>query len=169
MNATDLELARQVYRVLAEAHAGLSREQLHQRLGTDERKARDAVALASEKAAPHLKVIGFDPEDQRYHLVDLVGAGPAEVARARRIILFLAAYFETTYQRYSALAEAFVRGTGEGLDPVKQPTLLEASTSPEQLLRVLTLAALPQRRASRELERAVAQAAEYLGLEVGTP
>lgn len=168
MNATDLELARRVYRALAEAPAGLSRDQLHRCLGVDERKARDAVALASEKAAPHLKVIGFDPEDQRYHLVDLVAASPAQVTRARRIILFLAAYFETTYQRYSALAEAFVRGTGEALDPVKQPTLLEASTSPEQLLRALTLAALPQRRASRELERAVGQAAAYLGLEVGT-
>lgn len=168
MRTSDLELARQVYRALAEAPAGLSREQLHQRLGIDERKARDSVALASEKAAPHLKIIGFDPEDQRYHLVDLVGAEPAQVAQARRIILFLAAYFETTYQRYSALAEAFVRGTGEVLDPVKQPTLLEASQNPEQLLRILTLAALPQRRASRELERAVRQAAEYLGLEVGT-
>ncbi|WP_027894447.1 hypothetical protein [Calidithermus chliarophilus] len=164
MNKSLLELARDVYRVLHGAAPGMSREQLAKALQQGDRQMRDAVALASEKAAPFGVVLGLDPQDERYYLIELAKADEAGIARARRIVMYLRSYFESSHRRYSALAEAFARGTGQSLDPVQQADLFAASDDPEAILRSLALELMRVKLeggAARELSRAL----QYLGLD----
>lgn len=160
---SDRELARGVYRLLHQRPR--QRDELSRELGVEDRQARDAVALASELAARHGVIIGMDPEDSRYYLVDLRSATKADVSRARRMILYLRSYFESTFGRYSRLAETYQRLTGQPLDISSQPTLVQAAEDPSALLRNLCLAAMASRGHSRELRDAVERAAAWLGIE----
>jgi len=134
----DLELAREVFRVLSRSPEGLSREELAQALGVGDRQARDAVALAAEKAAPMGYLIGMDPETNRYVLLNLnapEAKSPAKKHQAKRILAYIRSYFETTHRRYSLMAHAYARAYGESPDVVQtaQPSLF--APDPEALLR----------------------------------
>ncbi|RTG98120.1 hypothetical protein CSW25_07105 [Thermus scotoductus] len=139
----DLELAREVFRVLSRSPEGLSREELAQALGVGDRQARDAVALAAEKAALMGYIIGMDPETNRYVLLNLntpEAKSPAKKRQAKRVLAYIRSYFETTYRRYSLMAQAYARAYGESPDVSQpaQPSLFEAD--PDSILRRVVLA-----------------------------
>lgn len=139
----DLELAREVFRVLARTPEGMTREELAAALRVGDRQMRDAVALAAEKAAPMGYIIGMDPETNRYVLLNLNASEartPAKKRQARRVLAYIRSYFETTYRRYSLMAQAYARAYGESPDVSQpaQPSLFEAD--PDSILRRVVLA-----------------------------
>ncbi|KHG66071.1 hypothetical protein QT17_01790 [Thermus sp. 2.9] len=162
---TDLELAREVFRALAKAPQGLTREELARVLGVGDRQMRDAVALAAEKAAPAGYLLGMDPETGRYVLIPLNDPqAPTRKAQARRVLAYLWSYFETTFRRYSLMAEAFTRAYGEPPEVLgaAQPNLFQAALNPEALLREAVRAW--ERRDQAALAQVMEQAQVYLGV-----
>lgn len=100
-----LELARLVYRLLADNPAGLTRGTLAAELGETDRETREAVELCAKLAARPTKpgtepqVVGFDPQTQRYVMAQ-------DAAQADRIIAFTESYVRSTLERLEAYREA---------------------------------------------------------------
>jgi hypothetical protein len=100
-----LELARLVYRLLADRCEGMSRGALTDALGVNDREMRDAVELCAKLAAqptmPNGKpqVVGFDPQTQRYVMAQ-------DVTQADRIIAFTESYVRSALERLEAYRAA---------------------------------------------------------------
>jgi len=167
------ERARAAFRVIRRHYPeGISREDLSQALDLGDRQTRDAVALASELAAPHGYIVGMDPETGRYVAIYL--RDPAEAARekerATRVIRYIHSYFESTHRRYGLMSQAYLEAYGEAPDvrgpvpapqPPAQPTIFEAVLDPREVLRKVVSAWELGDRGG--LARAMEEAKAYLG------
>lgn len=122
----NLELARAVYRALAEAGAaGLDREALARAVRASDREMREAVELCAKLAArPTLagakpEVIGFDPMTRRYHIAH-------SPEQADRIIAYALSYIKSGLERVLAYREARTSRWGDSLPQPTQQALFEA-------------------------------------------
>lgn len=122
----NLELARAVYRALAEAGAaGLDRDALAHAVRASDREMREAVELCAKLAArPTVagakpEVIGFDPMTRRYHIAN-------SPEQADRIIAYALSYIKSGLERVLAYREARTSRWGDSLPQPTQQALFEA-------------------------------------------
>ena len=134
MTSTQIELAREVYRLLVYQHPklGLSVPELSEKLDTTERAARQALSDCRKLAAanPHSErgrlVIGYDPETNR-----CVVARDAE--QSRRIMLHLHSRVADMNEALSLMADAHVSQYGQPAPQAVQDTIFQASAYQQKM------------------------------------
>lgn len=122
----NLELARAVYRALAEAGAaGLDRDALAHAVRASDREMGEAVELCARLSARPSKpgclpeVVGFDPMTRRYHIAN-------SADQADRIMAYALGYIKSGLERVLAYREARTSRWGDSLPQPTQQALFEA-------------------------------------------
>lgn len=121
---TQLEQAREVYRLLSEIPQGLTGAQLAERLGTDKRGVRDIMNRCRKEAAMGihsewgLTIVGYDPARERYVIAK-------DQAQAERVILYYHSYVEDMAVALELMSQAYVSHYGVKPPKAVQGTLTD--------------------------------------------